>query len=161
MTQYTIVTDEIQRVINEVTEELFAVRTDYKFVDEDIAELRRYVCGHTERTEQTASGQDLDTALSDFYTKTLDPFFEDLVGELGGLNLAMQDVLNFFVSGDAEQALTSRETGEFAFDLTTSGQGDPPPSFDTREWNEGKELYRDISDSPATAFTDSTWNHRL
>lgn len=159
MVSYNIVTDECQRVLNLVSEELFALRTDYKYVDDDIKELREYVCGRTERVDQTASQAGLDEALTAFYDE-VDPFFESLAGELGQVYLAMQDVLNYFVSGDAEM---DHNAGmghhEFPYELTTTGAGDPPPAYDTRQmWVDNPHAVP-LSTTPDNHFSTSLVNH--
>lgn len=156
MTKYTIVTDEVQRVLNDISDQAFRLRTDYQHIADDIQVLRENVCGWTERMDQTASGQDLDSAISHFYDSELNPFFDDLAADLGRLGLAMQDVLNHYVSGDAEKAWRSNIAwGGASIELTTSGHGDPPPEFDTRDMTDGVSL----GDDPTKDFEDAYLNH--
>lgn len=159
MVSYNIVTDECQRVLNLVSEELFAIRTDYQHVEDDIEDLRGYVCGSTERVDQTASQNDLDAALTSYYEE-VDTFFEDLRDELGTCYLAMQDVLNFFVSGDAQMKHdASGTTQEFPYELTTSGEGDPPPAYDTREMWEGNQHAVELNVGYAGNYDTAVENH--
>lgn len=157
MTKYTIVTDEVQRVLNDISDQAFRLRSDYQHIEGDIQVLRENICGWTERMDQTASGQELDKAIASFYFDELDPFFDGLATELGRLGLAMQDVLNHYVSGDAEQAWKSSATmPEATIELKTSGKGDPPPEFDTRDMTDGVAL----GDDPTKDFDDAYLNHK-
>lgn len=159
MTTYNIVTDECQRVLNLVQEELFAIRTDYQNVDDDLEVLRRQVCGSTERTDQAPSQSDHDQALTAYYEE-VDTFFEELCDELGTCYLAMQDVLNYFVSGDAEMKHQSNGTTvEFPYELTTSGQGDPPPAYDSREMWEDNPHAVEIGNGTTGNFDTAQRNH--
>ncbi|MEO9247821.1 hypothetical protein ABDK96_09025 [Citricoccus nitrophenolicus] len=159
MVSYNIVTDECQRVLNLVSEELFAIRTDYQHVEDDIEDLRGYVCGSTERVDQTASQNDLDAALTAYFTE-VDAFFEDLRQDLGTSYLAMQDVLNYFVSGDAEMKhQANAPTVEFPYELTTSGEGDAPPAYDTREMWEGNQHAVELGEGTYGAYDTAYINH--
>ncbi|NUL46136.1 hypothetical protein F7P69_13170 [Cellulosimicrobium funkei] len=160
MATYNIVTDECQRVLNEVSDQLFAIRTDYQHVEDDIETLRGYVCGSTERVDQTASQSDLDAALSTYFEE-VDAFFEELRQDIGTCYLAMQDVVNFFVSGDAEMEHTAlTPNAEFPYELTTSGEGDPPPAYDTREMWEGNQLATELGHGVNGNFDTAMVNHR-
>ncbi|MEV4901928.1 hypothetical protein AB0K08_11360 [Citricoccus sp. NPDC055426] len=159
MVSYNIVTDECQRVLNLVQEELFAIRTDYQHVEDDIEVLRSNVCGGTERIDQTSNQNDLDEALTAYYEE-VDTFFEDLRQDLGTVYLAMQDVLNYFVSGDAEMKHRSNSPGvEFPYELATSGEGDPAPAYDTREMWEGNPGTMSFGDGNSTNFDVAQYNH--
>ncbi len=160
MTSYTIVTDECQRVLNLVRDELFALRTDYQHVEDDIEVLRNQVCGSTERVDQQGTQTDHDAALTAYFEE-VDTFLDDLHDELGTCYLAMQDVLNLFVSGDAEMRHRANAPGvDFPYELTTSGEGDPPPAFDTRDNWEGVPHTTELTPGNAGTFDTAVQNQR-
>lgn len=160
MTKYTIVTDEVQRVLNDISDQAFRLRSDFQHVEDDIKVLLDNICGWYERNDQTYNGEALDQAINRYYYDEVDPYFDDLATELGRLGLAMQDVLNYFVSGDAEMSYRAYGSEQdFPVELTTSGQGDPPPSFDTREMWEGKDTTRELGSNVSQTFNDAYWNH--
>ena len=159
MATYNIVTDECQRVLNLVSDELFAIRTDYQHVDDDIEELRKHVAGSVELADQAYSQTALDEALTAYYEE-VDEFFEELRQDLGSVYLAMQDVLNYFVSGDAEMKHTAATpNAEFPYELTTSGQGDPPPAYDSREMWEGNQHAGELGEGTYGVFDTAYINH--
>lgn len=136
MTTYWINLVECQRVVNDLDALLEDLRTDFDKVNGNAESIRESLCSAEESSQYEYKATQLDSAVDDFVTSDLTDHFNGIESALRAKVSAMQDVVNYYASGDAEMAHQAWGTtdqmpeyvypGSGAAHNTTAGDGYVP-----------------------------------
>lgn len=108
MTDYWIDVDACQAIVNDLYGQLADLRSDFDRVPDHLEELRSSLNGPAENNEvERVSGQ-LDGALTDRIGTELPEHVDDMIAKVEHRINSMQEVINYYLSGDAEMAHRSQ-----------------------------------------------------
>lgn len=143
MTEYWIEVDQCQVLISRMRGLLDDIRTDFDKIGGNMDEVRARLGVKREAESVQSVSQDLDGDLEKLARTTLPDFMDDLVAGVEHKVNAMQEVVNYFASGDAQMAFDSqhrsdempevRHSGEtgYTYGHPATGHGeDTPPTTD-------------------------------
>ncbi|SFV20213.1 hypothetical protein [Micrococcus terreus] len=130
MTEFWIKPDECQRVLDEVRDVMRDRDRYFQHADSDlnIVDRNSYVDAESKRGDYEAS--ELDQAYRQFFHEGLSPQFDKIVQMIERRIGIMQDVIDYYVSGDAEVQHRSQKQGkDMPVILNADGTAwDKPPS---------------------------------
>lgn len=143
MTKYWIEVDQCQLLVSQMRDLLEDIRVDFNKVEGNVDEVRARLGVKREAQSVEFISTKLDGRLKDFAHSDLPEFMDGLVEGVEHKINAMQEVINYFASGDAEMAFTSSqyedempevlhsgETG-YTYGHPATGHGqDTPPTTD-------------------------------
>ncbi len=112
MTEYWIKPDECQRVIDELRDLMTERDSSFKYVDENMDGIEQHAFADRETTRKQSEAAALDTAFEVFLDEKLVPQFDKIVGMLEHRIDLMQEVVNYYISGDAQMQHDSQKLGK-------------------------------------------------
>lgn len=111
MTEYWVKPDVCQQVINELRELMSGKNEHFKYADACMDGIDQHSYAERETTRNQAAATDLDAAYREFFHENLVPQFDKIVSMIEHRTDLMQEVVNYYVSGDAEMQHRSQKMG--------------------------------------------------
>lgn len=104
MTNYWIAVDGCQRVIAELRAIMEDKNKDFQWVDDDMRMVDSGTFRALESGNVKSDSEKVDQAYTEFLNDKLTPTYESIVSTIENLTNAMEEAVNYYVSGDAAMA---------------------------------------------------------
>lgn len=111
MTEYWIRPDVCNRVIGDLRDLMTERNSSFQYVDDNRDGIEQHSFADRETTRNQSDAIALDAAYRAFFEEKLVPQFEKIVGMIEYRTDLMQEVVNYYLSGDAEMQHNSQKLG--------------------------------------------------
>lgn len=122
MTAYWIEVDQCQVLVSQMRGLLDDIRTDFDKIGGDMDEVRARLGVKREADTVRSVSTNLDDDLEDLAGSKLPDFMDDLVAGVEHKVNAMQEVINYYASGDAQIAFDSQHRSDEMPEVRHSGE---------------------------------------
>lgn len=131
MTEYWIDVHGCQRVITELRG-IVDASNDFQWVNDDLMMVDRHTYAAEESANTQSDAEKVDQAYYSFLEEKLEPTYDRVMRELTNCINAMEEAVNYYVSGDAAMAYeasgATSDFPEYRSGDGTSTSGIPSPS---------------------------------
>ena len=159
MTEYWIDVHECDRVLGELSDQIFDLLGDYSKAQEHLLDTRNHLCHVYECADTRDQAERLDDAITDFADERLLNHVDGVIKHVQASFAAMRDVMYHYTSGNAEMASRGNNGAlEVHAELPELRRDGPPPEQSTIPSN-GDDTHLRGSDT-TTPFVESN-DHRI